>query len=143
MTEPVAWMVVNNDGRDAFVTADPLLANVNLCQRALPLYTAPVMDTCANVRSSSPTSGGGFVERELAVARSLAACRGDDVRLDEADAEIADLRGQAVVLRRLLAEALAVLRTIEPDDTDEAERLESLCAAMALALQPKREGTLL
>jgi hypothetical protein len=99
---------------------------------------APVMDTCAEVRSSSPTSGGGFVERELAVARGLAACRGD-----EADAEIAELRGQAVVLRRLLADALAVLRTIEPDDTDEAERLERLCAAVALTLQPKREGTLL
>ena len=86
---------------------------------------------------------GGFVERELAVARGLAACSGDDERLDEADAEIAELRGQAVVLRRLLAEALAVLRTIEPDDSDESELLESLCAAMALALQPKREGALL
>lgn len=85
----------------------------------------------------------GHVERELAVARGLAACRGDDARLDEADAEIAELRGKAVVLRRLLTDALAVLRTIEPDDTDEAERLESLCSAVAMALQPKREGTLL
>lgn len=108
-----------------------------------PVRQHMVMDTCADVRSSSPTSGGGFVERELAVARGLAACRGDDARLDEADAEIAELRGQAVVLRRLLADALAVLRTIEPDDTDEAERLENLCAAAALALQPKREGALL
>lgn len=39
--------------------------------------------------------------------------------------------------------ALAVMRTIEADDTDEAERLESLCAALALALMPKREGSLL
>ena len=92
MKEPIAWMVVNNDGRDAFVTADPLLANVNIGQRALPLYTAPVMDTCANVRSSSPTSGGGLVERELAVARELASCCGDDARLDEAIIELADLR---------------------------------------------------
>jgi hypothetical protein len=136
-------MVVNSDGREAFVTADPMLANVNIGQRALPLYTAPVMDTCADVRSSSPTSGGGFVERELAVARGMASCRGDDARLDEADAEIAELRGQATVLRRLLADALAVMRTVEPDDTDEAERLESLCAAVAMALQPKREGALL
>lgn len=37
-----------------------------------------VMDTCSDVRSSSPTSGGGFLERELAAARELAACRGDD-----------------------------------------------------------------
>ena len=143
MTDPIAWMVVNNDGREAFVTADPKLANVNLGQRALPLYTGPVMDTCADVRSSSPTSGCGFVERELAVARGLAACRGDDARLDEADAEIAELRGQAVVLRRLLADALTVLRTVESNDTDEAERLENLCAAAALALQPRREGMLL
>lgn len=141
MQEPIAWMVTNMDGQDAYVTADPTLANS--AQRALPLYAAPVMETCADVRASSPTSGGGFVERELAVARGLAACRGDDARLDEADAEIAELRGQAVVLRRLLADALAVLRTIEPDDTDEAERLESLCAAVALALQPKRKGALL
>lgn len=55
-------------------------------------FGAPVMDTCADVRSSSPTSGGGFVERELAVARGLAACRGDEARLDEADTELADLR---------------------------------------------------
>jgi hypothetical protein len=137
--EPVAWMVTNDDGQDAYVTADPTLAQAG--QRSLPLYTldrkdvlildlyreqhgealttlqsatskvrasaaalgktiaewdrkfgAPVMDTCANVRSSSPTSGGGFVERELAVARGLAACRGDDARLDEADTELADLR---------------------------------------------------
>jgi len=85
----------------------------------------------------------GYVERELAVARGLSACRGDDARLDEADAEIANLRGQAVVLRRLLADCLSVLRSIEPDDTDEAERLENLCAAVALALQPKHEGALL
>lgn len=34
----------------------------------------------------------GFVERELAVARGFAACRGDEARLDEADAEIEALR---------------------------------------------------
>ena len=37
--EPVAWMVVNESGTDAFVTADPTLAQAD--QRALPLYTAP------------------------------------------------------------------------------------------------------
>jgi hypothetical protein len=63
--------------------------------------------------------------------------------LNEDDAEIVELRGQAVVLRRLLSDALAVLRTIEPDDSDESYRLESLCAAVAMALQPKRNGTLL
>lgn len=105
MTDPIAWMVVNSDGREAFVTADPKLANVNLGQRALPLYTGPVMDTCADVRSSSPTSGGGFVERELAVARGLASCRGDDERLDEADREIATLRCESVVLRQMSKDA--------------------------------------
>lgn len=77
----------------------------------------------------------GYVERELAVSRGLSTCRGDDARLDEADAEIAELRGQAVVLRSLLADSLAVMLTIEPEDTDDAERLESLCDAVALALR--------
>jgi len=35
--EPVAWMVTNDDGQDAYVTADPTLAQIG--QRALPLYT--------------------------------------------------------------------------------------------------------
>lgn len=47
------------------------------------------------------------------------------------------------MLRRLLADCMSVLRSIEPDDTDEAERLENLCAAVALDLQPKHEGALL
>ncbi len=37
MIEPVAWMVTNDDGQDAYVTADPTLAQTG--QRALPLYT--------------------------------------------------------------------------------------------------------
>lgn len=37
MIEPVAWMVTNDDGQDAYVTADPTLAKTG--QRALPLYT--------------------------------------------------------------------------------------------------------
>lgn len=39
MNEPIAWMVTNIDGQDAYVTADPTLAQRG--QRALPLYTAP------------------------------------------------------------------------------------------------------
>ena len=86
----------------------------------------------------------GYVERELAVVRGLSACRGDDARLDEADAEIANLRGQAVVLRRLLADCLSVLRSIEPDDTDEAERLADLLGAIDGAIEPSRhKGALL
>lgn len=37
MIEPVAWMVTNEDGQDAYVTADPTLAKAG--QRALHLYT--------------------------------------------------------------------------------------------------------
>ncbi len=37
MIEPVAWMVTNDDGQDAYVTADQTLAQAG--QRALPLYT--------------------------------------------------------------------------------------------------------
>ena len=35
--EPIAWMVVNDGGQDAFVTADPAIAGDG--QRALPLHT--------------------------------------------------------------------------------------------------------
>jgi hypothetical protein len=35
--EPIAWMVVDESGQDAFVTANPALISGN--QRALPLYT--------------------------------------------------------------------------------------------------------
>jgi hypothetical protein len=45
---------------------------------------------------------GGFVERELAVARELVSCRGDDARLDEADAEIAELRAERAALLEAL-----------------------------------------
>lgn len=38
VNEPIAWMVTNVDGQDAYVTADPTLAAKG--QRALPLYTA-------------------------------------------------------------------------------------------------------
>ena len=49
---------------------------------------------------------GGFVERELAVARGLASCRGDDARLDEADAEIAKLRAENDALLEALKSVL-------------------------------------
>ncbi|HRJ79698.1 MAG TPA: hypothetical protein PLF37_14460 [Planctomycetota bacterium] len=106
MQEPIAWMVTNMEGQDAYVTADPTLAAS--AQRALPLYTAPVMDTCAEVRASSPTSGGGFVERELAVARGLASCRGDEERLAEAEQEIAALRSELDRVKRYAAVAMSV-----------------------------------
>ena len=39
---PIAWMVTNEDGQDAYVTADPLMAAKG--QRALPLYaTVPAV----------------------------------------------------------------------------------------------------
>ncbi len=37
MIEPVAWMVTNVDGQDAYVTTNPALAQAG--QIALPLYT--------------------------------------------------------------------------------------------------------
>ncbi len=36
MNGPIAWMVTNDDGQDAYVTADPSLASKG--QRALALY---------------------------------------------------------------------------------------------------------
>jgi hypothetical protein len=39
---PIAWMVTNDDGQDAYVTADPLMASKG--QRALALYaTVPAV----------------------------------------------------------------------------------------------------
>jgi hypothetical protein len=38
-----------------------------MIDRSKVALTAPVMDTCANVRSSRPTSGGGFMGREIMV----------------------------------------------------------------------------
>lgn len=61
----------------------------------------------------------------------------------EAADEIERLRGEAVVLRRLLADCLSVMRTVEAEDAHEAERLEHLCAAVSGALHPKAERTLL
>lgn len=76
-----------------------------------------------------------------------------NVRLDYLDAvlkhyvavvtECVDQKGERAMLAGLLRDCDAVLATIEADDGDEAERLENLCAAVALALQPKHEGALL
>jgi len=97
-----------------------------------------------SIRASSTTSGGGFVERELAVARGFASCRGDDERLDEAESEVKQMRGENAVLLGLLTDCAAVLRTIEADDTDEAEKLRHLLAAIDRAHDPQRhKGALL
>jgi len=106
--------------------------------------SAATQDVLATVRITFGFVAVGLlatlaIERDTLVAR----CHAKDARLDEAEAELADLRGQAVVLRRLLADALAVLRTIEPEDTNETEQLEILCTAVARALQPQRKGALL
>ena len=66
---------------------------------------------------------GGFVERELAVARGLASCRGDDARLDEADAEIAKLRAERNALLEVLELAVesgcAIVFANEDDECGE------------------------
>ena len=59
----------------------------------------------------------GFVERELECARALSSCRGDDARLDEADAELADLRQNVAEWRNeraaMLGEITAVLEILD------------------------------
>lgn len=62
--EPVAWMVVNDDGQDVYVTTDPTLAKS--WQRALPLYTAPVIDEGYTRQSS--TQVRGFTDDEVRAA---------------------------------------------------------------------------
>lgn len=83
---------------------------------------------------------GGFVERELAVARGLASCRGDDARLDEADAEIAKLRAENDALRAD-AERYRLLRRGQKwsviDGNGETLRAETLDAAIDAAREVK------
>lgn len=53
-------------------------------------------------------------------------------------------QGESNVLARLLREAEAILVTLDPEDSDELEKLADLRVAIIYALDPyKREGTLL
>lgn len=58
---------------------------------------------------------------------------------EEAAAEIERLRGENGVLRRLLHDAEAVILTIDPDDSDEMEKLADLRVAIICALDPYRK----
>ncbi len=77
-----------------------------------------------------------------------------NVRLDYLDAvlkhyvavvtECVDQKGERAVLAGLLRDCAAVLRTIDPDDSDEAERLADLLGAIDGAIEPSRhKGALL
>ncbi len=76
-------------------------------------------------------------------------CTPDTIRtllaaLDEAQQDAARLRGESAVLLGLLADCNAVLRTIDPDDCDEAERLADLRHAIYCAQTPStHQGALL
>lgn len=74
----------------------------------------------------------GFVERELAVARGMAACCGDDARLDEADAEIAELR--APHLRKRRVRVCAAMRRRRPLPADAAAPTVGAAASQAGAI---------
>ncbi|MCC7463320.1 MAG: hypothetical protein IT480_12775 [Gammaproteobacteria bacterium] len=56
--------------------------------------------------------------------------------------EVMRLRGEHAVLMELLGSAADVLRNIDPDDSDEAERLHKLLGAIERA-QSRRGGSLL
>lgn len=63
---------------------------------------------------------------------------------EEAAQEIEQLRGENAVLLGLLTDCAAVLRTIDPDDSDEAENLADLLGAIDGAIEPSRhKGALL
>lgn len=52
--------------------------------------------------------------------------------------------GERAVLLGLLTDCAAVLRTIDPDDSDEAEKLTDLLGAIDRAIEPSRhQGALL
>lgn len=53
----------------------------------------------------------------------------------ETDEQLATARGQIGVLRDLLMEALGVIDTIEPEDTDEFDSLSDLKEEMRAAIE--------
>lgn len=53
----------------------------------------------------------------------------------ETDEQLATARGQIGVLRDLLMEALSVISTIEPEDTDEFDSLSDLKEEMQAAIE--------
>jgi len=62
----------------------------------------------------------------------------------EPNDELARLRGENTVLRKLLGECAAVLATLDEDDSDEAETLADLLVAIDVALlATETEGALL
>ena len=57
---------------------------------------------------------------------------------------IEELRGENAVLLGLLTDCAAVLRTIDPDDSDEADKLADLLGAIDRVQAPSRhQGALL
>jgi hypothetical protein len=63
---------------------------------------------------------------------------------EEAAQEIERLRGENAVLLGLLTDCAAVVRTIDADDSDEAEKLDELLGAIDRAQEPHRhKGALL
>jgi len=63
---------------------------------------------------------------------------------EEAAHEIERLRGENAVLLGLLSDCTAVLRTIEGEDSDEAEKLRDLLTSIDRAHAPHRhQGALL
>lgn len=62
----------------------------------------------------------------------------------DARSDILELDGERAVLLGLLTDCAAVLRTIDPDDSDEAEKLADLLGAIDSAQAPSRhKGALL
>ena len=73
----------------------------------------------------------------------LQACRAELAALRAAQAVTA-LEGERAVLLGLLTDCAAVLRKIDPDDSDEAEKLAVLLSAIDRAQAPSRhQGALL
>lgn len=72
--------------------------------------------------------------------------RGEELRAQVAalEVEVREISGGAGVYMSLLMDCIAVLHTIDPDDSDEAEKLRDLLDAIDRALEPTRhKGALL
>lgn len=69
-----------------------------------------------------------------ALCDAVGSVTGKDV-IERLRAESEALRGEARVLRALLSDCVAVIRTIEADDSDETERLLDLLGRIDRALE--------
>lgn len=148
MNEPIAWMVTNDDGQDAYVTANPALAQAG--QRALPLYTTAFgsglptgSSTWAGGIVSMPTypsreiqSGDGVANAAIAeAAKQLATLHVENKRLRE---QVARTNDAARLLGNVLEKGHRYVLCVEPQDGNGKAQMDNLPTRTDLARMLER-----